>query len=112
MNLNRIEAEKFDSIIFFTGAGMSKESNIDTYRGEGGIWNSYNWKEFACQKAFIKNPLGNILTRLAGLNIVLLMSSILVVAHSDWFITTKLFSSVQIFLLVSGLFFFIKGNNK
>ena len=62
--------------------------------------------------AFIKNPLGNILTRLAGLNIVLLMSSILVVAHSDWFITTKLFSSVQIFLLVSGLFFFIKGNNK
>ena len=57
MNLNRIEVEKFDSIIFFTGAGMSKESNIDTYRGEGGIWNSYNWKEFACQKAFIKNPL-------------------------------------------------------
>ena len=41
--------------------------------------------------AFIKNPLGNILTRLAGLNIVLLMSSILIVAHSDWFITTKLF---------------------
>jgi len=40
------------------------------------------------------------------------MSSILIVAHSDWFITTKLFSSVQIFLLVSGLFFFIKGNNK
>ena len=63
-------------------------------------------------EAFIKNPLGNILTRLAGLNIVLLMSSILIVAHSDWFITTKLFSSVQIFLLVSGLFFFIKGNNK
>ena len=57
MNLNKIEAEKFDSIIFFTGAGMSKESNIDTYRGEGGIWNSYNWKEFACQKAFIKDPL-------------------------------------------------------
>ena len=62
--------------------------------------------------AFIKNPLGNILTRLAGLNIVLLMSSILVVAHSDWFITTKLFSSVQIFLLVSGFYFFIKGNKK
>ncbi len=57
MNLIKIEVEKFDSIIFFTGAGMSKESNIDTYRGEGGIWNTYNWKEFACQKAFIKNPL-------------------------------------------------------
>ncbi len=62
--------------------------------------------------AFIKNPLGNILTRLAGLNIVLLMSIILLVAHSDWFITTKLFSSVQIFLLVSGFYFFIKGNKR
>ena len=57
MNLNKIKAEKFNSIIFFTGAGMSKESNIDTFKGEGGIWDNYNWREFACQNAFIKNPL-------------------------------------------------------
>jgi len=36
---------------------MSKESGVHTYRGEGGIWEKYNWKEYACQTAFIKDPL-------------------------------------------------------
>ena len=61
---------------------------------------------------FIKNPLGNLLTRLSGLNIVILMRSILVFAHKDWFITTKLFTSEQIFLLIGGIYFLIKGNGK
>ena len=59
---------------------------------------------------FIKNPFGNILTRLSGLNIVVLMISILVVAHKDWFFTTKLFTSEQMFLLIGGVYFLIKGN--
>ena len=59
---------------------------------------------------FIKNPLGNLLTRLAGLNISILMISILTFAHQDWFITTKLFTSEQIFLLIGGIYFLIKGN--
>ena len=59
---------------------------------------------------FIKNPFGNILTRLSGLNIVVLMISILVFAHKDWFFTTKLFTSEQIFLLIGGVYFLIKGN--
>ena len=61
---------------------------------------------------FIKNPLGNLLTRLSGLNIAILMISILVFAHKDWFITTKLFTSEQIFLLIGGIYFLIKGNGK
>ena len=60
---------------------------------------------------FIKNPFGNILTRLSGLNITILMITILIFAHKDWFFTTKLFTSEQIFLLAIGLFFAIKGNN-
>ena len=59
---------------------------------------------------FIKNPLGNMLTRLSGLNITILMISILAFAHQDWFITTKLFTSEQIFLLIGGIYFLIKGN--
>ena len=59
---------------------------------------------------FIKNPLGNMLTRLSGLNIIILMISILAFAHQDWFITTKLFTSEQIFLLIGGFYFLIKGN--
>ena len=59
---------------------------------------------------FIKNPFGNTLTRLAGLNIVILMICIFAVAHRDWFITKQLFTSVQIFILIGGIFFLVKGN--
>ena len=59
---------------------------------------------------FLKNSIGNTLTRLAGLNIVILMLCILLVAHKNWFVTTQLFTSVQIFLLVGGFYFLIKGN--
>tara|TARA_Y100001935_G_C17269480_1_gene491095 strand:+ start:410 stop:820 length:411 start_codon:yes stop_codon:yes gene_type:complete len=59
---------------------------------------------------FIKNPIGHTLTRLVGLNIVILMVCIFFVAHRDWFITKQLFTSVQIFLLIGGIFFLVKGN--
>tara|TARA_B100001250_G_scaffold412357_1_gene443333 strand:+ start:1118 stop:1828 length:711 start_codon:yes stop_codon:yes gene_type:complete len=52
----KIDLKKFNNIIFFTGAGMSKESGVDTYRGEDGRWEEYNWREYACQKAFLKDP--------------------------------------------------------
>ena len=59
---------------------------------------------------FIKNPIGHTLTRLVGLNIVILMVCIFFVAHRDWFITKQLFTSVQIFLFIGGIFFLVKGN--
>ena len=59
---------------------------------------------------FIKNPIGHTLTRLTGLNIVILMVCIFAVAHRDWFITKQLFTSVQIFLLIGGFYFLFKGN--
>ena len=59
---------------------------------------------------FIKNPFGHTLTRLAGLNIVILMICIFAVAHRDWFITKQLFTSIQIFLLIGGFYFLFKGN--
>ena len=59
---------------------------------------------------FIKNPYGNILTRFAGFMIVIMMINIFAIAHKDWFITTKLFTSEQIFLLIGGIYFLIKGN--
>ena len=42
--------------LFFTGAGMSAESGVPTYRGRGGIWGQYSWEEFACQRAFERDP--------------------------------------------------------
>ncbi len=46
----------FERIVFFTGAGLSAESGIPTYRGTGGVWHKYRWQEFACQRAFDASP--------------------------------------------------------
>ncbi len=56
MNLKNINPGDYDSIVFFTGAGMSAESGVPTYRGRGGIWRQYRWEEFACQDAFDADP--------------------------------------------------------
>jgi NAD-dependent deacetylase len=46
----------FERPLFFTGAGLSAESNLATYRGKGGVWNQYDWREYACQEAFDRDP--------------------------------------------------------
>jgi NAD-dependent deacetylase len=51
-----LDLSKYCSIVFFTGAGMSAESGIWTYRGKGGLWNEYNWQEYACERAFKLDP--------------------------------------------------------
>lgn len=47
---------KYKRIVFFTGAGTSVESGIPTYRGAGGVWKDYNYQDYACQEAFLRNP--------------------------------------------------------
>ena len=59
---------------------------------------------------FLRSPYGNILTRLAGFTIVIMMVNMFAIAHQDWFINTKLFTSEQIFLFIGGIYFLIKGN--
>ena len=59
---------------------------------------------------FFKNSFGDILTRLSGLLITIIMIFAFYLAHKDWFITTKLFTSEQIFLFILGLYFLINGN--
>ena len=51
-----IRLRDFERIVFFTGAGMSAESGIPTYRGSGGIWREYDYEEYACQRAFDADP--------------------------------------------------------
>ena len=53
-----MDIENYNRIVFFTGAGMSAESGVPTYRGRGGIWNEYKWEEYACESAFMANPEG------------------------------------------------------
>ena len=59
---------------------------------------------------FIKGPIGNLITRVSALTITVVMINAFALAHRDWFITTKLFTSEQIFLFIIALYFLIKGN--
>jgi NAD-dependent deacetylase len=54
--VSRIRFADFERIVFFTGAGMSAESGIPTYRGKGGIWAEYDYEDYACQRAFDRDP--------------------------------------------------------
>lgn len=54
--MSSIRFSDFERIVFFTGAGMSAESGIPTYRGKGGIWSEYNYEDYACQRAFDRDP--------------------------------------------------------
>jgi len=61
--------------------------------------------------------LGNLITKLSSLVIVIVMINALFIGHSHWsiFIGERgavLFASEQLFLLVLGLFFLVKGNNQ
>jgi NAD-dependent deacetylase len=54
---NLIDAlEHSEAIVFFTGAGISSESGIPTFRGKDGIWNKLKPEELANFNAFIQNP--------------------------------------------------------
>ena len=59
---------------------------------------------------FIKGPVGNLITRASSLTITIVMINAFALAHRDWFVTTKLFTSEQIFLLIIALYFLIRGN--
>ncbi len=43
-------------ITAITGAGISSESGIPTFRGEGGLWRNYRAEDLATPEAFAKNP--------------------------------------------------------
>ena len=60
--------------------------------------------------------LGNVVTRLSGGAIGVIMIGAIIIAHSDWGIFTGergsvLFASEQLFLLLLGIYFAIKGND-
>lgn len=52
--LNKIRNAKKVAVI--TGAGVSAESGIPTFRGAGGYWRNYKAEELATPQAFAKNP--------------------------------------------------------
>ncbi len=46
----------YENIVILTGAGISAESGLDTFRDKGGIWEKYDLMELATPEAFGRNP--------------------------------------------------------
>jgi NAD-dependent deacetylase len=47
---------KFKNIVILTGAGISAESGIDTFRGGGGLWEQHRVEDVATPEAFARDP--------------------------------------------------------
>jgi NAD-dependent deacetylase len=43
-------------IVILTGAGISKESGLDTFRDADGIWSKVRWEDVATPEAFARDP--------------------------------------------------------
>ena len=44
------------SIVILTGAGLSAESGVPTFRDKGGIWAKYDYRDVATPEGFARNP--------------------------------------------------------
>jgi NAD-dependent deacetylase len=43
-------------IVVLTGAGLSAESGLGTFRGKGGVWSEFDLEEVATPEGFARNP--------------------------------------------------------
>jgi NAD-dependent deacetylase len=44
------------NIVILTGAGLSAESGLGTFRGTGGLWSNFKIEDVATPEAFARNP--------------------------------------------------------
>ncbi len=47
---------RYDNIVILTGAGLSAESGLGTFRGPGGLWENFRIEDVATPEAFARNP--------------------------------------------------------
>jgi len=48
--------KKLKRVVVLTGAGISAESGLGTFRDKGGLWDTYDINEVATPEAWAKNP--------------------------------------------------------
>ena len=51
-----IELQSVRSVAVLTGAGISAESGVPTFRGKDGLWRQYRVEDLATPEAFRRNP--------------------------------------------------------
>lgn len=50
------DMQEIRNIVILTGAGISAESGIDTFRGAGGLWENHRVEDVATPEAFARDP--------------------------------------------------------
>jgi NAD-dependent deacetylase len=51
-----LDFSRFKRVVVLTGAGISAESGVPTFRGESGLWRQYRPEELATPGAFARDP--------------------------------------------------------
>jgi NAD-dependent protein deacetylase/lipoamidase len=54
--LEAIRRRRWERIVVFTGAGVSADSGIPTFRGAGGLWRNFRAEDLATPEAFARDP--------------------------------------------------------
>ena len=67
------------NFVVFTGAGISAESGLKTFRDSGGLWENYKIEDVATPEAFLKNP--KLVLNFYNLRTKQLLESVPNVAH-------------------------------
>jgi NAD-dependent deacetylase len=52
----RERVQEADRVVVLTGAGVSAESGVPTFRGAGGLWRRYRAEDLATPEAFARDP--------------------------------------------------------
>mgnify|MGYP006294113937 CR=1 FL=1 len=55
-NISDDNLKELPTVVFFTGAGISEESGLQTYRGSNGLWKKSRFAKLSTQKAYKDNP--------------------------------------------------------
>lgn len=56
MSMENLNPNDYKRIVILTGAGISAESGIRTFRDSGGLWENYPFEEVATPDAFHRDP--------------------------------------------------------
>lgn len=48
--------QKYQNIVILTGAGISAESGLSTFRAANGLWNNHRVEDVSTHEAFVRNP--------------------------------------------------------
>ena len=54
--MDNVKIDTYNHIVVLTGAGISAESGIKTFRADDGLWEDHRVEDVATTEAFVRDP--------------------------------------------------------